>query len=313
TQASAVGLLRRRKRRRRKPLAVMVRDLAAARRICTVSEAQARLLTGPVAPIVLLPRRPGALPDDLAPGNPGLGVMLAYAPLHHLLLAALGRPVVATSGNLSDEPICTENAQALERLAGLADGFLIHDRPIERPVEDSVMQIAADQPMVLRAGRGLAPVTLPRDEAGPAGLAVGAYLKSAPAVATRRQWVLAAHVGDLDTPQARDALEASVADHLRLYHIQPGWVARDLHPDYPSSDIAERWPSAVIRPVQHHHAHIAAVMAEHALTGPVLGVAWDGVGLGDDGTAWGGECLVAERSAFHRFARLRPFPLPGGD
>lgn len=313
TAEAPVRTLRRRKGRALKPLAVMVRDLAEARRICAVSEAQAQLLAGPAAPIVLLARRDGTLPELLAPGNPDLGVMLAYAPLHHLLLAAVDRPLVATSGNLSDEPICIGNAEALERLAHLADGFLLHDRPIQRPVEDSVVQWAAGRPMVLRAGRGIAPVTLARRRTGTMGLATGAYLKNAPALASARQWIVAAHVGDLDTPQARDALEAAVTDHLRLYGVEPGWVARDRHPDYPSSELAERWRPAPIHPVQHHHAHVAAVMAEHALQGPVLGVAWDGVGLGDDGTAWGGECLVVDDGGYRRLAGLRPFPLPGGD
>jgi len=309
---AAVERLRRRKHRPRKPLAVMAADLPMAEAVCRVSPDEAALLCSPQAPIVLLARRGGGLPEALAPGNPNLGVMLAYTPLHHLLLKALGRPLVATSGNLSDEPICAEETEAVARLAGIADGFLVHDRPIQRPVDDSVVQIAAGRPMLLRGGRGYAPLGLTRPEPGSPGVAVGAFLKDTVAVATRAHWVLGPHIGDLDSVKARDAFRRTLADLEALYGVVPRWVARDRHPDYPSSTAAEALgPPAIL--VQHHHAHVAAVMAEHGLHGEVLGVAWDGVGLGDDGAPWGGEFLRATRAGYRRVAAVRPFSMPGGD
>ena len=313
---AAVSALRRRKHREAKPLAVMVADVAMAEALCTVSPAEAALMASPAAPIVLLRRRAhDGLAGEVAPGNPYLGAMLAYTPLHLLLLDALRFPVVATSGNRSDEPICTDELEALERLAGVADGYLVHDRPIARPVEDSVARIALGRPLLLRRSRGYAPQPLPLPGGSSAAtLAVGGQLKVAVALGRGGEAVIGAHLGDLDTAEARAAFDAALRDLPSLYGAEPAAVCCDLHPDYASTRAAHAL-GLPVRPVQHHFAHIAAVLAEHGvpLDEPVLGVSWDGTGLGPDGTVWGGELLDATRGGFTRFAHLRAFRLPGGD
>jgi hydrogenase maturation protein HypF len=328
TSDHAVTGLRQRKGREEKPLAVMVRDLDAARAIVEVTPAAAALLASPAAPIVLLPRRPAArLSPHVAPGNPRVGVMLPYTPLHHLLLREFRFPVVATSGNRSEEPICTDEREALGRLDGIADAFLVHDRPIARHVDDSVVSLEGDEVHPIRRARGLAPLPVRRPDGGPVVLAVGGHLKNVVALAVRDRVVLSQHIGDLETPQAREAFERVIADLLDMYGVVPDVVAHDLHPDYAST----RWLDDVLRgpaapawrarglataprvAVQHHHAHLAAVLAEHGAPGPALGVTWDGTGHGTDGTVWGGEFLVGDASAVRRVASLRPFRLPGGD
>ena len=313
---AAVAALRRRKHREAKPLAVMVRDLAMAQVLCEASPAEAALLASPAAPIVLLRRRErDGLAEEVAPEHPYLGTMLAYTPLHLLLLEALGFPVVATSGNHSDEPICTDEQEAVHRLAGIADGFLVHDRPIARPVEDSVVRIAFDRPMLLRRSRGYAPQPLPLPGGSPAPtLAVGGQLKVTVALGRGDEAVIGAHLGDLDTAEARAALDAALRDLPALFGAAPARVCCDLHPDYASTRAAQAL-GLPLQPVQHHFAHIAAILAEHRVPRdePVLGVSWDGTGYGTDGTAWGGELLAATRGGFTRFAHLRAFRLPGGD
>jgi hydrogenase maturation protein HypF len=335
----AVARLRRRKQRDEKPLALMVKDLAAARRLVEIDEPAAALLASAEAPIVLLPRRADApVAANVAPGNPTLGVMLAYTPLHHLLLDALARSetgqsietLVATSGNLSDEPICIDNDEAVQRLGEIADLFLVHDRPIERHVDDSVTWIVEGQPRLLRRARGYAPLPVLLAEPAPAILAVGAHLKNTVALSVGRQVFISQHIGDLETAEAMAAFERVIADFLRLYEVEPAAIAHDMHPDY----LSTRWsreggrgdegekrtvsstprvsPTALI-PVQHHHAHMAACLAENSATGPALGVVWDGTGYGLDGTIWGGEFLVGNAADFVRVAHMRPFRLPGGD
>jgi hydrogenase maturation protein HypF len=311
----AIAALRQRKYRPTKPLAVMVRDLAMARRVCHVPDEAAAVLASPEAPIVLLPRRPDApVADAVAPGNPYLGLMLPYTPLHHLLLAEVGRPIVATSGNLSDEPICIDDDEAAARLGHVADRFLLHDRPIERPVDDSVVQWLAGAPRLVRRSRGYAPLPVTLSEPVAPILAVGGQLKNTIALARGTDVFLSQHIGDLETPQAGEAFERVIADFLRLYEVDPVRVAHDLHPDYASSMwVREHAGEVPTVAVQHHHAHLASCLADNDVAGPALGVIWDGTGLGPDGTIWGGEFLAGDASGYRRVAHLRPFRLPGGD
>jgi hydrogenase maturation protein HypF len=310
----AVARLRQRKRRRTRPFAVMVRDLDMAREVADITDAEAELLASPAAPIVLVWHRADSrLATSVAPGNPYVGLLLPYSPLHHLLLREIGAPVVATSGNLGDEPICIDNDDAVERLAGIADVFLCHDRPIERPVDDSVVQWLAGAPALLRRSRGHAPLPIRLAAPVPPILAVGGQLKNTIALARGRDVFLSQHIGDLDSQPSRAAFERVVADFLRLYDVQPIATAHDLHPDYASTAWAASAGMGERIAVQHHHAHHAACLAEHGHSGRALGVVWDGTGLGPDGTAWGGEFLLGNAAGYRRVAHLRPFRLPGGD
>jgi hydrogenase maturation protein HypF len=312
---SALAELRRRKHRHEKPLALMLPSLDAARELCRISSLEARLLASPEAPIVLLRRAPGEsrqLAVGIAPGNPSLGVMLPYTPLHHLLMAELGFAVVATSGNLSDEPICTDEREALHRLGGIADLFLVHNRPIARHVDDSVVRIALGRELVLRRARGYAPLPAALPRPVPTALAFGAHQKNSLALALAGQAFISQHIGDLDTAAAADAAQRTAEDLTRLYAVAPEAAVCDAHPDYASTRAALRTGLPVLR-VQHHHAHVLACMAENGLDGPVLGVAWDGTGYGSDGTIWGGEFLRVDDDGFARLAHLRSFRLPGGE
>ncbi|MEW5957183.1 MAG: carbamoyltransferase HypF [Chloroflexota bacterium] len=327
--AEAIARLRERKPRRDKPLAVMVQDLAQARSVCEISAQAEAMLASPEAPIVLLPQRPGApIAGNVAPGNPNLGIMLPYTPLHHLLLRELGRPIIATSGNLTDEPICTDEDEAVRRLGHIADLFLVHNRPIERHVDDSVAWLLAGEPQLLRRARGYAPLPVLLRRPAPPILAVGAHLKNTVALSVERQVFISQHIGDLETAESMAAFERVIADFLRLYEARPVAVAHDLHPDYLStrwtqenfgftiSDFAldnQAKSKIQIVPVQHHHAHLAACLAENGVDGPALGVIWDGTGYGLDGAIWGGEFLQGDAAGFSRAAHLRPFRLPGGD
>ncbi|MFI5120852.1 MAG: carbamoyltransferase HypF [Thermoanaerobaculia bacterium] len=314
---AAVGRLRARKAREDKPFALMVRDLSAARALAEISPAAAALLESAEAPIVLLPRLgEEGVARAVAPGRPELGLMLAATPLHHLLLRAVAAPLVATSGNLSEEPICTDELEALSRLAGMADAFLVHDRPIERHADDSVVRISAGAPRVLRRARGYAPLPVAMAEELPVILAVGAHMKTAVALGLGRQVFLSQHIGDLETPEAMNAFRRVIADFLRLYEASPSLVAHDLHPGYPSTVWAKEWATEQGIPslaVQHHHAHLVSCLAENGAPAPALGVTWDGTGYGTDGTIWGGEFLLGDAGGFTRFANLRPFRLPGGE
>ena len=312
--AAAVTLLRERKRRHEKPFAVLFPDLACVRQACVVSEPEAGWLESAAAPIVLLRRRPEQplVALEAAPGNPWLGALLPYAPLHHLLMRELGFPVVATSGNLSEEPIAKDNEEAKSRLRGLADAFLLHDRPIARHADDSIVRLARGRQLVLRRARGLAPLPLRTARTLRPVLALGAHLKNTIALAWQRQIVVSQHLGDLETASSLEAFRAAIRDLSRLYGFKPELAACDLHPDYASSRHAESLGLPVVR-VQHHHAHVAALMAEQDIAPPVLGVAWDGLGLGTDGTIWGGEFLAVYETGFKRVGHLRTFPLPGGE
>jgi hydrogenase maturation protein HypF len=315
TTEAAVATLRARKHREAKPLAVMVRTLADAQALAHVSADEAALLTARERPIVLLVRRPG---DGLAPGvAPGLarvGVMLAYSPVHHLLLEAVGRPLVMTSGNLSDEPIAAGNAEAVDRLAALADGFLLHDREIVARIDDSVARVAAGAPLLMRRARGVAPLplALPAPLATPV-LAVGAHLKHTFALGVGRTAYLSPHIGDLESLETLEHFRAVRARYERLFGVVPAGVVHDAHPGYLSTQEAQATGLPVVTVVQHHHAHLAAVLGEYGVEGGAIGVTYDGTGAGDDGTVWGGELLVGDAASVVRAAHLVPAPLPGGD
>ncbi len=318
TSSAAVRTLRERKRREEKPLAVMARDLEEARALAELAPAEEALLVSVERPIVLCRRRAGAgLAPEIAPGSPLVGLVLPYSPLHHLLLAAAGRPLVMTSGNLSDEPIAFEDDEAIRRLGGIADLFLVHDRPIASACDDSVARVVAGRPLVLRRARGFVPrpVRLARRFRRPV-LGVGAQLKNACCVVRGDEAVLGPHVGDLDGLETYGAFEAAVARLEAFLAVRPEAIACDLHPLYLSTRWARERAAALGVPlveVQHHHAHAAAALAEHGLDGPALALAWDGVGLGTDGAAWGGELLLVERGRFERLATFRPLRLAGGD
>jgi hydrogenase maturation protein HypF len=310
---AAVARLRARKGREAKPFAVMFPSLDALRRTARVGDEEAKILTSPSAPILLLPLVDrSAISAEAAPGLHSVGAMLPYSPLHHLLLAQLGFPVVCTSGNFSEEPMAIEAADARQRLGAIADAFLDHDRPIVRHVDDSVARVVDGALLVMRRARGFAPLPVEVRAALPTVRALGGHLKNAVAWSHGGQIIASQHIGDLDHPLSLDALCRTVHDYERLYELKPVAVACDLHPDYASSHLAEASGLPVVR-VQHHHAHVASALAEHDLDGEVLGVAWDGTGLGLDGTVWGGEFLRATATGFRRVARLLPFWLPGGE
>ncbi len=312
---AAVRALRARKRRDEKPFAVMVADVAAAEAIADIDAAERALLASVERPIVLATRRagPGVAPG-VAPANPLVGVMLPYAPLHHLLIEAAGGPVVMTSGNVSDEPLAYRNAEAVERLAGIADLFLLHDRDIDTRCDDSVARVIAGAPVVLRRSRGYVPRGIPAPGcfAQPV-LACGALLKNTFCLGADGTAFLGPHIGDLENLETFEAYQHAIARMERFVGVRPAVVAHDLHPDYLSTRYAQGRAGPIAIAVQHHHAHVAAAMAEHGLAGPVIGVAYDGTGLGTDGEAWGGEILVADVTRFMRVATFRPIALPGGD
>lgn len=314
-RGDVIAELRRRKHREQKPFAVMVRDLAAAERLAIVSAEERRLLCAPERPIVLLRRRDNAmLADEVAPATKLVGIMLPYTPLHHLLLRAVGRPLVMTSANPSDEPICASNDEAVARLGSIADVLLVHDREIATRCDDSVARIIAAKPTLMRRSRGYVPrpITLARP-VDRAILAVGAQLKNTFCIAAGDNAYLGPHVGDLDNPAAYGFFESAIARMEDILRVRPEVIAHDLHPGYLSTQYARTREAPVRVAVQHHHAHVASAMAEHGLTGPVIGVAYDGTGWGPDGTAWGGEILLATYAAYERLATFRPVALAGGD
>src|SRR6266542_3860112 len=315
---AAVSRLRTRKHREEKPFAVMYPSLDAVRMDCEISDLEERLFLSSESPIVLLPRlsqirNPQAAScAAVAPRNPNLGVMLPYTPLHHLFMRELDLPVVATSGNLSDEPICIDERDALERLRGIADFFLVHDRPIVRHGDDSIARIMRGRELVLRRARGYAPLPVHLKTTLPTVLAVGAHLKNTVALSVGADVFISQHIGDLETEQAYRAFQRAAEDLPQLYDAKIDIVACDMHPDYLSTKFATHLPIPM-HPVQHHWAHVAACMAENEIEPPALGVAWDGTGYGLDGTIWGGEFLLANAESFQRVAHFRQFRLPGGD
>jgi hydrogenase maturation protein HypF len=308
---AAVKRLRDRKCRPDKPLAVMFPTLSDLERACAVSDSERDLLLSSAAPIVLLRQKPNIIAPSVAPGMPYLGAFLPYTPLHHLLLDDLGFPVVATSGNRSSEPICIDEDEALSTLGEIADVLLVHDRPIARPVDDSVAMVAVGGVVMLRRARGYAPE--PVELAGADGMiAFGAQQKNTVAFAHRGRVFLSQHLGEMEGAASSALCQRTIAEWKRLYDLHPELAVCDLHPDYRTTRLAEASGLPLLH-VQHHAAHVLAVMAEHGLGAPALGIAWDGTGYGADGTIWGGEWLHVTDHAVTRFAHLRPFPLPGGD
>ncbi|HEY4869170.1 MAG TPA: carbamoyltransferase HypF [Candidatus Dormibacteraeota bacterium] len=317
---AAVQRLRTRKRRPVKPFAVMFPSLQAATRTCAITHEEASLLDGATRPIVLVPVRSqdrgrSEVAASVAPGLDELGVMLPYTPLHHLLLAAAGRPLVMTSGNVSEEPIARDNDEAVERLGGIADAFVLHDRDIYARYDDSVMRLIGGLPRTIRRARGYCPLPVRVSGGDSQVLAFGAHLKNTFCVLKNGNAFVGPHIGDLDNPQSLRHQDEALRTYLRLFRAHPPTVAADLHPDYASTRLAERWWDAGARPVrvQHHHAHIASVLAEHDLRGEVLGVAFDGVGLGPDQSIWGGEFLLCDERSYRRAGHIAAVRQPGGD
>src|SRR6266516_544361 len=311
---AAASALRARKHREDKPFALMVADLAAARELCEVDETGESLLASARRPVVLLARRPGApVAGAVAPGNRQLGIMLPYTPLHHLLLAEAGHPIVLTSGNVSDEPIAYTDDDALARLAGIADAFLTHNRAIHIRTDDSVVRPLRGRETLLRRSRGYAPeplglaARLPRPV-----LACGAELTNTFCLAVGNRAFVSHHIGDLENFETLRSFTDGIAHFRRLFDTEPEVVAYDLHPDYLSTKYALDLDGVDLAGVQHHHAHIASCLADNGEEGPVIGVAFDGTGFGPDGTIWGGEFLLADLAGFERAGHLEPVPMPGG-
>ena len=309
----AVARLRERKHREEKPFALMMPSLEVVRTYCEVSPAEVELLESQAAPIVLLQPKPGTdIAANVAHCSPYLGVMLPYSPLHHLLMEECRFPLIATSGNRSDEPIAIANDEAAVRLKDIADHFLMHNRPIVRACDDSVVRLTRGRAGILRRARGYAPLGIHISQSLPPVLAVGGHLKNTVAIGVGQDVFLSQHIGDLETLEARAAFEKAIYDLCRLYSFKPEVVACDLHPDYASSHWAEKSGLPLVR-IQHHQAHVAACAAEHNVQGAYLGISWDGTGYGPDGAIWGGEFFHVEGGQFQRIAHLRSFGLPGGD
>ncbi|MGI8312458.1 carbamoyltransferase HypF [Saccharopolyspora hattusasensis] len=314
TDDDAAATLRKRKHREDKPFAIMVASVEQARSLCAIDDLEEALLTSRRRPIVLLDRLPGAaVAPSIAPGTRQLGLMLPYTPLHHLLLRGFPRPIVLTSGNVSDEPIAYRDDDALERLGEIADGFLMHDRPIHMRTDDSVVRVVSGREMPIRRSRGYVPepLTLPWPFPQPV-LACGAELKNTFAVAKGEHVFVSHYIGDLENYETLRSFTGGIAHFRRLFDVEPQVVAHDLHPEYLSTKFAAELDGVELVGVQHHHAHIASCLADNGETGPVIGVAFDGTGYGTDGSIWGGEFLVADLARFRRLGHLDPVPLPGG-
>ena len=317
----AVQTLRQRKHRWEKPLAVMVNNVAQAQSYVLLPAPEVALLSSPEGPIVLCERRSDSrITKSVAPDTPYLGIMLATTPLHHLLLNQLECPIVATSGNLSEEPICIDPVEATGRLANIADAWLVHDRPIERHMDDSVVHVVSGLPQFLRRARGYAPLPIAVPHSNTVVLALGGHQKSTVALSVGDRVFLSQHIGDLESYETKQAFERVISDFLRLYAVTPNVIAHDCHPDYASTQLAERLtadggPLARVPrvAVQHHHAHLASCLADANYFGETLGVIWDGAGLGLDGTIWGGEFLLGDCTGFKRIACIKPYPLLGGE
>lgn len=308
----AVRLLRVRKRRPAKPLALLVKGIDEAEALCFVSDGEREMLLSPAAPITLMRARGRGVSAGIAPESPWLGVMLPATPLHYLLASDAGVPLVATSGNAPGEPICTDESAALSKLGGVADLFLVHDRPIARQVDDSVVAWLPDGQLMIRRARGYAPLPIAVPGTAAGTLAVGGHLANTGAISIEGGVILSQHIGDLETLASVQAHQKALTDLQTLFD-RASQVVGDMHPDYASTATAGKTGLPGIT-VQHHHAHILGCMAENGTAAPVLGVAWDGVGLGTDSSAWGGEfLLIGDNTGFERLACLRPFPVPGGD
>ena len=310
----AVLNLRQRKYREEKPMAIMARNMEVVRRIARVSPEEEALLTSPQRPIVLLQKIPNTLICKwVAPTVPNLGIMLPYTPLHHLLLEKHFSALVMTSANQVDEPICIGNQEALSRLNGIADYFLVHNRDILVRCDDSIVFFASGKLRMIRRSRGFVPQPLPLKQSYPQVLAMGGELKTTHCILKGNFAFVSPHIGDMETPQARDFFHESLVLMKRITESEPSIIACDLHPAYYSTRAAHELPSESTFQIQHHHAHIVSCMAENQIEGDVIGLAMDGTGFGPDGTAWGGEFLVASETSFQRFGHLQYLVLPGGE
>jgi len=317
TDSSVVTRLRQRKIRSEKPFAVLVANIVKVSELSILSQTERDALTGPSAPIVLLRRKESAkLAPEVAPNCPLVGTMLPTTALHQLLADAVDLPLVCTSGNLSGERLCVDTATAIQRLGTIADVFLTHDRPIVRPIDDSVVRAGAQGIHVLRRARGFAPLPVFQLNDERCILGLGAHLKSSVSLLVHGDVVMSQHLGDLDDVDSVDLLETTVRDMVRFFDVRPEIITCDLHPDFASTRLAERLAvecSAHLVRVQHHHAHVASVLAERNIQTEVFALVWDGYGFGLDGQAWGGEALVVRPGTFQRIGHLKPFRLPGGD
>jgi len=312
--AKAVETLRQRKGRGQKPFAIMVRDGDEARRVAEVSDRAATLLTSPESPVVILPARGNSgLAAGIAPRQTTVGVMLPYTPLHRLLLNVSPPALVMTSGNLAEEPIEHRNEEARRKLGPIADHMLSHNRDIAVPCDDSVVRVAGDLVIPVRRARGYVPRSVAVEIEAPPVLAVGGHHKNTFCLLRDGEAILSQHLGDLDSLEVMDYFGRAVEHFRRLFQTTPEIVAHDLHPGYLSTQFARSLEGVRLVPVQHHHAHVVSVMAEVNLTGPVIGVSYDGTGYGEDGTVWGGEILMADRKKYTRVGHLRAVPLPGGE
>lgn len=323
TNGKAVKVLRKRKHREEKPFALMFPTFESIVKVCEVSEAEERLLKSPEAPIVLLRKKFNisnpefVISDFVVLDNPYLGVMLPYTPLHHLLMKEIKKPVVATSANLSEEPICIDEYEALDRLKGIADYFLVHNRPVVRHVDDSIVRVILNRELVIRRARGYAPLPVMVDEKYVSQkektiLAVGGHLKNTVALKKGNNIFISQHIGDLSTEESNNTFKKVIDDFQLLYDIKPDEIISDLHPEYISTKYAKELNKPVAQ-VQHHYAHIAACRFENQIDGEALGVSWDGTGYGLDGTVWGGEFFLTDDYSYKHFAQLRKFMLPGGE
>ncbi len=312
---AAIERLRRLKHRPQKPFAIMAPDLTSAKKLCLINELEQNALLSPAAPIVLLKRHVAqdsiSISKAVAPDTHLLGIMLPYSPLHRLLLHEFGAPLVATSGNRQNEPICIDDKQALHRLRDIADFFLTHNRSIMRPLDDSIVRSINRKMTVLRRARGYSTLPVQLNSPLPDAMAVGGQLKSTLAICQDNHAILSQHLGDLDSEASQQQFQTTLKDLQQLYQIEAKHIMHDLHKGYVSSQFAFNLPGNK-QPVQHHYAHALSCMAEHGLEPPVLGIVWDGSGLGDDNTLWGGEFLLITEQGYKRIAHLRPFSLPGG-
>lgn len=315
TSDQAVSILRERKQRKSKPFAVMFPSLSELKRHCLTSIYEENVLVGRQAPIVLVRKKAAnifGLSAFVAPENPFLGAMLPYTPLHYLLCNELGIPIIATSGNQSDEPICIDNAEALEQLSNIADLFLVHDRAIIHHVDDSIVQFIDKQPQVIRLARGFIPLSVPREKTGEFALATGGHLKNAVVMALHDEIIVSQYIGSLDTGKSRDVFSKVVRNLENIYRAAPKTIIHDLHPDYFSTSTFTSRPAAKIS-VQHHIGHAFSCFCEHKLSFPALAISWDGTGYGTDQTVWGAEFFLLRDSEVRRVGSFKPFMLPGGE
>ncbi|WP_428355351.1 carbamoyltransferase HypF [Methyloprofundus sp.] len=305
--------LRLRKQRPAKPFALLLKDLSSVQALCHVSSIEKQALSSRASPIVLLKRLSHALiADAVAPNNDLLGIMLPASPLHYLLAHDFNKPLVATSGNLSDDPICISNQQAVNKLGEIADFFLMHNREIIHPLDDSIVRQINNKPTCLRRARGYVPIPINISRALPDMLAVGGQMKNTVAISLGKQLIVSQHIGNLDSASSQEHFQRTMTDLQTFYGSKASVILHDLHPDYHSSRFASQ-QALPKQAIQHHYAHILSCMAEYDLTAPVLGFAWDGTGLGTDNSSWGGECLLLTQQKQQRFAHFRQFPLAGGD